>query len=221
LDRANATEKSVEDYRKSVESLALKWLQDELDSSGKLYLLHGRRDPQKDELAAQKTLFLRHYLSVVKAQEHREAMTSIMLSTHQLALEKLRHVDHALPPVPRHLRLCRFCQSKVESPEHALLGCQGSPDVMTLSNTFLDKLFHTVLRLQTKMAELTTVEFLKAVIYERATIVLAKYVHDVLEVFYASPVHRASWLADRCGYSRLFECFSLLSRSDRGSASLV
>jgi hypothetical protein len=33
----------------------------------------------------------------------------------------------------------------------------------------------------------------KAVIYERATIVLvAKYVHDVLEVFYASSVHRAS-----------------------------
>jgi hypothetical protein len=43
------------------------------------------------------------------------------------------------------------------------------------------------------MAELTTVEFLKAVIYERPTIVLvAKYVHDVLEVFYASPVHCAS-----------------------------
>jgi hypothetical protein len=88
---------------------------------------------------------------------------------------------------------CRFCKSKVESPEHALLECQGSPVAMTLRNTFLDKLFHTVPRLQTKMAELTTVEFLKAVIYERATIVLvAKYVHDVLEVFYASSVHRAS-----------------------------
>jgi hypothetical protein len=129
---------------------------------------------------------------VVKTQEHREAVTSIMLFTHQLALEKLRHVDHALQPVP-HLRLCRFYKSKVEGPEHALLECQGSPDVMTLRNTFLDKLFHTVPRLQTKMAELATVEFLKAVIYDRATIVLAaKYVHNVLEVFYASPVHRAS-----------------------------
>ncbi|KAJ7900679.1 hypothetical protein B0H14DRAFT_2330865 [Mycena olivaceomarginata] len=119
LDLANATEKSVEDYRKSIEIRALKWLQDEVDLSVKLYLLHGRREPPKDKPAAQKTLFLRHYLSVVKTQEHREAMTSIMLSTHQLALEKLRHVDHALQPVPRHLRLCRFCKSKVESPEHA------------------------------------------------------------------------------------------------------
>jgi hypothetical protein len=90
LDLANATEKSVEDYRKVIESRALKWLQDEVDSSVKLYLLHGRREPQKDKPAAQKTLFLRHYLSMVKTQEHREAMTSIMLSTHQLALEKLR-----------------------------------------------------------------------------------------------------------------------------------
>jgi hypothetical protein len=105
LDLANATEKSVEDYRKSIESRALKWLQDEVDSSVKLYLLHGRREPQKDKPAAQKTLILRHYLSMVKTQEHREAMTSIMLSTHHLAREKLRHVDHALQPVPRHLRL--------------------------------------------------------------------------------------------------------------------
>jgi hypothetical protein len=106
LDLANTTEKSVEDYRKSIESRALKWLHDEVDSSVKLSLLHGRREPPKDKPAAQKTLFLRHYLSVVKTQEHREAMTSIMLSTHQLALEKLRHVNHALQPVPRHLRLC-------------------------------------------------------------------------------------------------------------------
>jgi hypothetical protein len=33
---------------------------------------------------------------------------------------------------------------------------------------------------------------LKAIIYERSTIVLvAKYVHDILEVFYATPVYRA------------------------------
>ncbi|KAJ7752510.1 hypothetical protein DFH07DRAFT_774444 [Mycena maculata] len=43
------------------------------------------------------------------------------------------------------------------------------------------------------MVELDNVEFLKAIIFERKTIVLvAKYVYDVLEVFYATPVYRAS-----------------------------
>ncbi|KAJ7601365.1 hypothetical protein B0H17DRAFT_1155328 [Mycena rosella] len=41
------------------------------------------------------------------------------------------------------------------------------------------------------MAELTAVEFLKAMIYERATIVLVgKFVYEVLEEFYAVPLHR-------------------------------
>jgi hypothetical protein len=41
------------------------------------------------------------------------------------------------------------------------------------------------------MAELTTIEFLKAIIYERSTIVLvAKFAHEILEVFYATPIYR-------------------------------
>jgi hypothetical protein len=41
------------------------------------------------------------------------------------------------------------------------------------------------------MAELNTVEFLKAMIYQRSTIMLvAKYAHEVLEVFYATPLYR-------------------------------
>ncbi len=128
---------------------------------------------------------------MVKTQTHREAITSILLSTHSLALEKLRHVDHAHQPVPRNERFCRFCNTEVESPEHALLECQASEAVLNLRNIFLDKLFHTLPRLQNKMAELTSVEFLKAVIYERSTIVLVgKFVHEVLEEFYAIPVYR-------------------------------
>jgi hypothetical protein len=128
---------------------------------------------------------------MVTTQAHREALTSIMLSTHSLALEKLRHVDHALPRVPRNERFCRFCTTAVESPEHALLECQASPAVVNLREIFLDKLFRTVPRLQLKMAELTSVEFLKAVIHERSTIVLvAKFVYEVLEEFYAVPVFR-------------------------------
>jgi hypothetical protein len=138
LDFANATDKSVEFYPKDIEAHALGWLQQEIDLSVKLYLLHGRREPQKDKPPAQKTLYLPHYLFIIKNQDYREALTSILLSTHQLALEKLRHTDHALRPVPRHERLCRFSTAQVEGPEHALLECQANADVLKLRKDFYE-----------------------------------------------------------------------------------
>jgi hypothetical protein len=81
----------------------------------------------------------------------------------------------------------------VESPEHALIECQTSDAVLNLRKIFLEKLIRTVPPMQKKLAELTSVEFLKAIIYERSTIVLvAKFVHEVLEVFYGIPVYRRS-----------------------------
>jgi hypothetical protein len=41
-----------------------------------------------------------------------------------------------------------------------------------------------------EMVELDSIEFLKAMIYERSTIVLvAKYAHEVLREFYSVPVY--------------------------------
>jgi len=63
--------------------------------------------------------------------------------------------------------------------------------VMQLRKAFLSELFTQVPSLQVDLAELTETEFLKAMIYPRATIALtAKFMHDVLEVFYAVPVLR-------------------------------
>jgi hypothetical protein len=116
-----------------------------------------------------------------------------MLSTHQLALEKLRYTDHELQPVPRHERICRFCIAKVESPEHALLECQASPEVLNFRNVFLGNFLRAVPRMENKIVELGSIELLKALIYERSTITLVgKFVHDVLEVFYRLPVCRPS-----------------------------
>ncbi|KAJ6549537.1 hypothetical protein DFH09DRAFT_1086780 [Mycena vulgaris] len=56
LDFSNATAKSAEAYRKTVEKCALEWLQREFDTSDKLYQLHGRLEPQKDKPPAQITL---------------------------------------------------------------------------------------------------------------------------------------------------------------------
>jgi hypothetical protein len=79
----------------------------------------------------------------------------------------------------------------VESPEHALIECQAPQKVLDLRPNFLEILFRTVTKLQDKMVQLTTVECLKAIIYERSTIVLVgKYVYDILQEFYATPLQR-------------------------------
>ncbi|KAJ7818102.1 hypothetical protein B0H14DRAFT_2373526 [Mycena olivaceomarginata] len=107
---------------------------------------------------------------MVKTQKHREALTSILLSTHRLALEKLRYTDHAHKPVPRDDRLCRFCVARVESPEHALLECYANLDIIALRSVFLGKLFRAVPKLKQKMTQLNSIEFLKVMIYECSTI---------------------------------------------------
>jgi hypothetical protein len=78
----DATPESIKAYAKSVEVLALQWLQCQVDSSDKLYLLHGHREPQKDNPPVTISLYLRHYLSMVRNQRYREALTSVMIVTH-------------------------------------------------------------------------------------------------------------------------------------------
>jgi hypothetical protein len=77
------------------------WLQDSIDSPNKLYLLHGWLEPQKDKPPARITFKMRHYLMMVRTQTHCEALTSLSLSTHQLAVEILHYIDHDNQPVPR------------------------------------------------------------------------------------------------------------------------
>jgi hypothetical protein len=87
----------------------------------------------------------------------------------------------------RSRRVCRFCESEVESPEYALLACDASVEVKSLREVFLEKLFTDA----PNLVELDLIEFFKAMVYERSTIALvAKFAYDVREVFYAKPVHR-------------------------------
>lgn len=179
----------VTDYSKMASKLLKEWLQEEIDSSEKLYLLHERVEPQKDGGPVQVTSIMRHYLSMVRVQKHREEIISLLLSTHLLAVEVLRYVDHGYAPVPREERLCRMCKKEVETPEHALISCDALDTLNQLRSTFLTKLLLEAPLLQLRMAELTNTEFTKAMVYHRPTIALvAKYVYEVLELFYAIPV---------------------------------
>jgi hypothetical protein len=131
---------------------------------------------------------------MVKTQKHREALTSLLISAHLLAVEILRHGDDEHPRQDdRSRRVCRFCKSGIETLEHALLGCDASPEVVQLRRSFLVQLFTTApsLRRLMEKSNLTLIEFFKSMLYERSKIPLvAKFAREVLEIFYANPVFR-------------------------------
>ncbi|KAK0440661.1 uncharacterized protein EV420DRAFT_1485870 [Desarmillaria tabescens] len=74
VDRYVSDPDTIEDYRKIVERSMEEWVLTEISNSEKLYLLHGRKEPRKGKAPVQ----------------HRDALVSIVLSTHKLAVEQLR-----------------------------------------------------------------------------------------------------------------------------------
>lgn len=66
----------------------------------------------------------RSYLRIPDAR-HRIALTRLLLSDHDLALELLRWEK-----IPEDQRLCRRCRTRVESPEHILFECDSSPAIL-------------------------------------------------------------------------------------------
>ncbi|KAJ7231362.1 hypothetical protein C8J57DRAFT_1251253 [Mycena rebaudengoi] len=54
ISTKSTTLEKIEEYSKVVKNSSLNWLQGEINSSEKLYLLHGRREPQKDKGPAPK-----------------------------------------------------------------------------------------------------------------------------------------------------------------------
>lgn len=98
----------------------------QVEGSGKLELLHGRKEPDaQGDLTVTAPLKLRHYLKVVNAG-HRRALTKVMVSNHYFAVELLRY---ARPPVERSRRVCRFCRERVETPEHVWIECLANIEI--------------------------------------------------------------------------------------------
>ncbi|PBK58839.1 hypothetical protein ARMSODRAFT_850017, partial [Armillaria solidipes] len=121
----------IDKYIDMVRKDTNKWLQNEINGTDKHYLLHGRKEPQKNKPPVQVVLCMRHYLDV-PVLEHRTALTRLLLSNHLLALERMRWSEYGKPKVQRDHRKCRFCRTVVESPEHALLRCNGTASLIDL-----------------------------------------------------------------------------------------
>jgi hypothetical protein len=74
---------------------------------------------------------------------HCKALTRVLLASHPLRIEMLRYRECLRLPVPRNMRLCRFCLGGVESEGHALLGC-STPTLVELRRVFLTDVYRTL-----------------------------------------------------------------------------
>lgn len=70
-------------------------------------------------------------------RRQREALCRLVFSEHILAVELLRRAP-AASPIPRHRRICRFCELRwaIEDEGHALLECPA-PRLASLRTSFL------------------------------------------------------------------------------------
>lgn len=127
---------SIEPHLKTALYQHLKKL---VDESPKLELLHQRTCYTGKTRRAAAVLEFRDYLRV-RCREHRQALTSLVVSDHCLAIEQLRRGTRTrTEKVPRALRLCRFCMSEIEDPLHALFTCTASEELVELRLSFWEK----------------------------------------------------------------------------------
>ncbi|VDB97613.1 unnamed protein product [Peniophora sp. CBMAI 1063] len=142
--RANGT---VDNLINAVSNSMRESLRLDIATSPRLYLLRDRPEPQARGPPRPTLMRLRHYLKIRNADD-RSAMAKLMISSHPLAIERFRHgsgVRNGVKRliVPREERLCRLCAKAVESPEHAVLVCNGSDALKRLRGDFYASLHET------------------------------------------------------------------------------
>ena len=75
------------------------------------------------------------YLLQIKNRKYRQILSRIRLSSHQLAIEKGRHIK-----IIRNQRKCPLCTSDIEDEFHFILIC---PEYIDFRKTYIHKYFHT------------------------------------------------------------------------------
>ncbi|KAJ7456855.1 hypothetical protein B0H11DRAFT_2243748 [Mycena galericulata] len=106
-------------------------LQFDVDFLQKTHLLRNRLETVEETLTLV-TRRRRHYLTMVMIPAHRKALTRLLLSDHNLSVERLRYPARYRLAIPREERLCRFCRDGVEDEVHSLLECEGSSRLMEM-----------------------------------------------------------------------------------------
>ncbi|KAJ7877339.1 hypothetical protein B0H13DRAFT_1631796, partial [Mycena leptocephala] len=163
-------------------------LQFDINFLQKTHLLRDRLELAGDSnTLALVTRRRRHYLTMVAVPAHRMALTRMLLSDHNLSVERLRYRVRYRLPISREERLCRFCRGAVEDEVHALLDCNAHPPLVDLRLSFLREIIALDPALQAAHSSLSHYNFLRRMVSSRKGVQrLARFVFDVFTVFNAS-----------------------------------
>jgi hypothetical protein len=170
-----------------VDKYSLFTLQKDINSLEKTYLLRGRREPDPDGTLHTRTSCFRHYLRITDGR-HRKALTRVLLSSHSFASERLGWVDHARPAIPYPNRLCRLCESAVETPEHAILQCNNL-GVILIRRRFWVRVRQDHPGLEAECTSLPSVRGFQRLLEEPSVVpLLGKLCFEIIEWFDQLPV---------------------------------
>lgn len=94
-----------------------------------------RLEPVRQEPQRQFLSLLRSYLRIANF-DHRRALTQVVCGDARFAVEVMGWVSRYREPVDMHLRLCRFCKTSLETPEHAILVCNALHELRGMRRAF-------------------------------------------------------------------------------------
>lgn len=175
---------AIDEIRELIVTSMRAFLRAESAVNPKLVLLQCRPSSvARGRYGASRVMDFRAYLKIA-IPNHRTALTRLLLSTHELAIERLRWQG-----VPRAERVCRLCEGALEEPEHALLQCSGKAELVGLRTEFLAQLELKDAALVQFVQAGSDLEAIRVLSTHEATLdMFARYVYKVLKIFGAVPL---------------------------------
>jgi hypothetical protein len=124
---------TLSNLKTEVKRKMLQGMEQWISANHLLYLMHNRKELQKDDFLKKVLLKLRHYLTQVQVTSHRCVIMKLIFGEDQYALHVIHHI-------PREEQLCQMCHVQVESSHHVLMQCTADILMCALRNSFFAEL---------------------------------------------------------------------------------
>jgi hypothetical protein len=152
-----------------------------IQTMSQTYILRDRLEPQEDSSKRKCARTLRHYLVQITNEKHRKAITLLMFGQHIFSNVRL---GWGTTIVPKENRLCRFCWSHIETPEHAILQCMFDQQTVHLRNELCQAVLreHSNWQIPISLTDIDSLNWFRQILFDWKLVrVFGKYFHEISE----------------------------------------